>query len=106
MNVKWKLFNENFGTEKHVAIMKKEDGTCILTVYEERKFHVAIPSKSFSFLGISYFPRIEEWDYVRSNFTEALSNDNLMAEKCLEHACKEFEKKFNEHVKSILELLS
>lgn len=106
MNVKWELFNENFGTEKCVAVMKKEDGTCILTVYEERKFHVAIPSKPFSFIGISYFPKIEEWDYVRKKHNNAVLSNNMMAKKCLEYACNDFEKKFNENVKSLLELLS
>ena len=106
MQVEWKYFKDNFGTDNCIAVMQNADGICILQVYEERKFHVAIPSRPFSFFEVSYVPHIEEWQYVKDNFPDAVCNDLLMKEKCVEYACKEFERKFNEHALKLLSLLS
>lgn len=103
MQVKWRVFKENFETEKCVAVMQKvSDDTCILTVYEEKKFHVAIPSKEFSFLSTFFVHRMEEWEHA----TISCGKDSpQFDEKCLEFACIKFEKDFNDQVNKILTLL-
>lgn len=70
LKVKWEYFFNHIGTNKAVAILKKEDGTSILEVYEDTDCHFSKPCSQFAFLLPKKVPFSLEHNIMRKHDSE------------------------------------
>ena len=106
MNTTWEFFKENIGTSNCVALLQKDDGTPILSVYEGRKCHSSTSSKEFYFIQTCFASYDMEEKTVAFQYDlESISEQDYKL-KCLEVGCYEIEAKFRKQLTKISKLIS
>ena len=106
MKTSWEFFEKNIGTTNCLAILRKSDGTHILSVYEGRKCHSSTSSKDFYFIQTCFSSYDMEEKVVASKYDIVNMSEEEYKEKCLKVGCDEIEKKFRKQLDTISNLIS
>lgn len=123
MKLRWKINRKNFGTNKHVAKLIRDDDSFssadILKVYETpgvdyytkvcKDFSSIVEPFVIFHADISEYVDLpinkESKDYRNVDITSAMQDIEYKS-KCLDYACKQIETDFNEQAGKILRLIS
>ena len=106
IKTKWEYFTKNIGSSNCLAVLKKTDGTPILSVYEGRKCHSSTSSKEFYFIQTCFASYDFEEKIITSSYDVNNMSEQEYKEKCLEIGCHEIEIKFRKQLAKISKIIS
>ena len=93
MNLQWIIKTKNIEPGGCIAVLKLEDGTHVLHMFEGNDCHFTISCEQFSFIKTMKVPYELELRHLQDCYRTQFSilSEEKILEKKLEYACKQIE---------------